>query len=294
MAILDIEGDFTAGFANFIATLRTADTAGLRPDELQFSETMQNPTRLFGASFEGTISQAAATGTIDTVDASLTTVIPGRITKTYDFTFTGLDTVFESVFTISGGFFSYSERQLLLSFDGRDYTVTGSDADDKIGRSTQFSFGGNDAIDAGKGKDIVKSGAGADMLKGGAARDKLYGENGNDTLAGQGGRDVLVGGRGQDVLQGGAGNDRLVGGAQKDTLTGGKGADVFVFGTDGKTDRVLDFRIGVDRIETQAATGIADLKIKTVTAGALVTDGTTKMLLAGIDGDDLGAADFLF
>ena len=132
------------------------------------------------------------------------------------------------------------------------------------------------------------------MVKGGAARDKIYGGSGSDTLLGQGGNDVLVGGGGLDTLKGGAGKDRLSGGAQKDVLIGGKGADVFVFGTDGKTDRVQDFKIGVDHVETQVATKFADLTIKTLSTGAMVTDGTTKMLLEGINGDDLSAGDFLF
>ncbi len=293
MPAIEIEGDFTAGFVTFRDMMRIADSAGLKTNELAFSESLQNPIRLFGASFEGTISTATATGTIDTVDSSLTTVQNG-ITKNYDFTFTGLSTVFESIFTISGGFYSYSERQLLLSFDQLDYDVTGSDQVDKIGRSSAFSFSGDDRIDAGAGRDIVKSGGGLDALFGGAGRDKLYGENGNDVISGQGGNDVLVGGRGQDTLKGGAGKDRLAGGAQKDTLTGGKGADVFVFGSDGKTDRVTDFKRGTDKIEALDATKFSALAINAVSDGAMVVDNGNKLLLVGVDADTLSASDFLF
>lgn len=293
MPNIEIEGDFTTGFANFRDTLRIADSAGLKTDELAFSETFREPTRLFGASFEGEISQTTATGTIDTVDASLTTV-SGGITKNYDFTFTGLSTVFEEIFTISGGFFSYSERQLLLSFEGLDYTVTGSDEADKIGRSSAFTFSGNDTIRADGGRDIVKSGAGADLVNGGAARDKLYGENGNDTLLGGAGNDVLVGGKGLDVLKGGNGKDRLAGGAQKDVLTGGKGADTFVFGSDTKADTVTDFVIGTDKIETLTARKFAQLTIKSSAAGAIVADDGHKLILTGVDADALSKSDFLF
>ncbi|MEL7183939.1 MAG: DUF4214 domain-containing protein, partial [Pseudomonadota bacterium] len=61
--------------------------------------------------------------------------------------------------------------------------------------------------------------------------------------------DTLTGGTGNDQLRGGAGDDVLIDGAGQDDLEGGEGADVFVLVQDGANDRIVDFELGVDRLD---------------------------------------------
>ncbi len=96
-----------------------------------------------------------------------------------------------------------------------------------------------------------------DHLNGTDARDMVEGLAGNDKLYGKGGDDVLLAGAGNDQVHGGDGNDRIDGGSGQDKLTGGLGADVFVFVSEsesprGKSDKILDFQTGIDRIDLSA------------------------------------------
>ena len=88
--------------------------------------------------------------------------------------------------------------------------------------------------------------------------DSLAGGNGNDDLFGGAARDSLGGGNGDDTLSGGGSADRLVGNAGVDTLIGGGGADAFVLRkltdsglTDETRDMILDFTVGIDRIDVR-------------------------------------------
>lgn len=97
----------------------------------------------------------------------------------------------------------------------------------------------------------------ADMITGNAANNILHGMAGADRLTGKDGNDTLLGGADADLLYGDPGNDRLDGGAGQDKMTGGAGADVFVFmlASDTartKSDKVLDFQTGVDKIDLSA------------------------------------------
>ncbi len=101
----------------------------------------------------------------------------------------------------------------------------------------------NDHIRALGGNDTVRAGAGNDQVEGGEGHDTLYGDDGADTLTGNAGNDSLLGGLGSDTLTGGVGND---------TQTGGAGADIFVVTADLGADVILDFELGVDRIDLSA------------------------------------------
>jgi len=77
----------------------------------------------------------------------------------------------------------------------------------------------------------------------------IEGSSGDDRLTGTAGQDRLEGGRGNDELSGANGSDTLVGGSGNDTLSGGAGSDVFVLNiSEAGTDRILDFKSGMDRI----------------------------------------------
>ena len=65
------------------------------------------------------------------------------------------------------------------------------------------------------------------------------------------GNDTVVGGDGDDTISGGKGDDRL---------TGGKGADTFVVSgsnlVPADVDKIVDFKVGEDKISFDADTGI--------------------------------------
>ena len=78
------------------------------------------------------------------------------------------------------------------------------------------------------------------------------------TLLGGGGNDILIGGKGSDILVGGAGNDTLWGGEQYGF--GDNAEDIFAwqaddFGRVGSvaTDTIMDFEVGIDKIDLSDA-----------------------------------------
>lgn len=309
MPQLDVEGDFAAGFVQFIDRLFTANTAGVYPDRVRLSN-IENRT-LFNADFDGPFNTSTSIGTIEEISTGLTDANP-PITRLWDFEFSGLSIAFDSVFTLINNTYLISYAGLTTGLAGQDYDVTGSDKDDQIASNTDFTFSGYDVFELGDGNDLVRAGGGNDRVLGEDGRDKLFGNGGNDTLIGGrdkdllnagAGRDTLLGGKGRDTLNGGngsdilngqAGHDRLMGGKHKDELTGGAGRDTFVFSADRALDTITDFELGLDKLETLVASRFRDLEIRDHRDGALVLDGTHKMLLEGIDADDLGARDFLF
>lgn len=149
---------------------------------------------------------------------------------------------------------------------------------------TAFAKGGNDELSGTAQRDNFYGGAGNDELFGQGGNDRLvdtrgnndiFGGNGNDTIVGGGGtldaegnagNDTLIGGIGDDTLDGGAGNDilrgdpsgsfisgddTLIAGAGNDVLEGGGGADTFVFSETTGSNRILDFEVGVDRVDLE-------------------------------------------
>lgn len=146
---------------------------------------------------------------------------------------------------------------------------------------------GNDVLEGEDGDDTLRGKRDDDLLLGGSGDDTLWGGNGNDTLDGEAddddlfgargrdqlnggfGDDTLNGGRGTDTLDGGAGNDTLTGGRKADTLTGGAGSDTFRYADLGESllsngiaitfDRITDFAIGTDRIESINAVSASNI-----------------------------------
>lgn len=121
------------------------------------------------------------------------------------------------------------------------------------------------------------------------ARAVLALGGGNDLALGGAGDDVIAGGTGRDVLDGAAGDDRLTGGAQ---------GDRFHFIDGFGHDRITDFQDGADRLDFSDHFGVdrlRDLTIRQVGDGVTVADGDGGVVtLAGVDRQDIGAADFLF
>jgi Ca2+-binding RTX toxin-like protein len=102
---------------------------------------------------------------------------------------------------------------------------------------------------------VVGDGAGR-ALTGNELANQIFGAGGDDDLAGAADKDRLDGGEGDDVLTGGLGRDQLI---------GGLGSDRFVFGsvaeigrTASTSDRVLDFEVGLDRLDLSGLDALPD------------------------------------
>jgi Ca2+-binding RTX toxin-like protein len=123
----------------------------------------------------------------------------------------------------------------------------------------------------GNGDDVIRGVANQDLAT--HAPDILFGDDGNDTIVG------------------GNGDDRIAGGAGDDMLTGLGGADLFVFSAhESGADTITDFVAGTDKI---LLSGAADHATADSDQGAVITFGSTTILLAGVHAADLDAADFL-
>jgi len=153
----------------------------------------------------------------------------------------------------------------------------------------------NDVFNAGSGTDVIFSNAGSDRLLLGAGNDAAVGGTGNDTIAGGGGNDLIIGNAGRDVLSGGLNRDTIEGGTGADRVQGDSGADVFVFrGADGR-DVILDFELGLDRINIlNGATSFVQIVVTDVGLDTHLGIGSTIVVLKNIDAAALTPASFTF
>ena len=108
--------------------------------------------------------------------------------------------------------------------------MAGSSAINGTGNALANTVVGNSAA------NVLDGGSGDDFLQGLAGNDSLYGQAGNDRLEGSDGTDVLTGGAGRDDLVGGSGSDRFDFDLAGDSVVGAG-------------DQILDFGVGVDRID---------------------------------------------
>lgn len=165
-------------------------------------------------------------------------------------------------------------------------TANGSAAADSIRGSREA-----DTIMAAEGNDSVGARAGDDVVDG---------EAGDDVLRGQVGRDVLDGGADDDRIEGGAGRDIIMDGTGMDILFGGAGRDVFVMTQDGVSDRIMDFELGLDRINLSAfGVSFNQLEIRDTAAGFVAVEVGGEVLaiadgVGGLQAADLSADDFVF
>ena len=171
-------------------------------------------------------------------------------------------------------------NDVITTLDGND-RITGGAGNDTIatggGNDTITFQGGNsgfDTIDGGAGTDTILALAnntviGLTSLSGieaisaaGLKGVTIQGSAGNDTFDFSGVTLTnilsLRGGAGNDTIIGSGAADTILGQAGIDTLSGGGGADRFVFsalselGFGTSADRILDFEVGLDKIDLSA------------------------------------------
>ncbi|MEM8992608.1 MAG: Ig-like domain-containing protein [Pseudomonadota bacterium] len=118
------------------------------------------------------------------------------------------------------------------------------------------------------------------------------------------GDDVVLGRGGQETIFGGSGDDWIAGGTGDDMLTGGAGEDIFIFGRNGGTDVITDFRSGGARdlidVGDMDLGSFAELQATYVPelGGTALTAHNTTIFLSGFElgasGDgDLTVLDFV-
>ncbi len=131
---------------------------------------------------------------------------------------------------------------------------------------TQFS------MNIPNGSNIIRGGAVVDILTGTAENDTIFGHGRSDELRGMGGDDRLIDGRGNDLLW------------------GGEGADVFEFIADGRKDYIMDYEIGVDKIDLRDADMLyyyEDIDFTPTADGATLTYGEEQVIITSMDATPL-------
>ena len=107
---------------------------------------------------------------------------------------------------------------------------------------------------------------------------------------------LRVGTDGANSLTGTAADDILLDGGGADVLTGGAGADLFVLAEDGARDTIMDFQIGVDRIDVSAWGGLystLQLEVRSLSYGIDIRYGDERIILRTEDGASLDLDDLL-
>lgn len=190
--------------------------------------------------------------------------------------------------TINGG----NGEDLIYGGSNDDWINGGADNDEIFGDH------GKDRLNGGAGDDDIYGGKSNDRLFGGLGEDELYGGSGNDRLDGGDDADILDGGGQRDVLFGVNGDDIIIGGKGNDRMTGGAGADTFVFSGVTNNDRILDFEVGVDKIDLfdlgPLTLGV-DVTIEQ-TGGNVRIEllGSNTLILQGVNLENLSESDFIY
>lgn len=201
---------------------------------------------------------------------------------------------------------------------GGDDRITGGGAVRLVGDAWDVEVGanvtgGDDVLRGGRGSQILVGDFGAlqddsaiggdDIIRGGRGDDFIFGEfeigrigrvkQGADRLFGNAGDDHIYGQAGFDKLWGGTGDDVLSGGPGRDVIFTGSGHDTVEVGPLDGFEVVRDFDLSFDHIDlTTSATSFDDLEIRERRGDALIVSDHTRILLVGVDGDDLDASHF--
>ncbi|WP_432257141.1 calcium-binding protein [Limimaricola sp. AA108-03] len=98
---------------------------------------------------------------------------------------------------------------------------------------------------------------------------------------------LQLGSAADETLSGGAGDDILRDGGGSDRLWGGAGSDIFVLDADGRTDRIIDFEQGIDRLDLSAwpmLRDVSQLEMRVEGAVLRLGYGSETLLLQGANG----------
>lgn len=184
-----------------------------------------------------------------------------------------------------------TQPDLALLGDGRIvFTYTSVNGDRDIHASILDTRGNK--ILGTSDKDFITARIEGGTIKAKAGNDKLFGQESKDKLYGQDGKDKLFGGGGKDKLYAGEG---------KDQLTGGGGKDTFIFNKHEDKNTIKDFENGKDKIDLKdynfASKAAALSHFYEIGSGSNDKLGFnykgTKIVVKGIDMDDLNGADII-
>lgn len=114
--------------------------------------------------------------------------------------------------------------------------------------------------------------------------------------------DLIIGSAGDDTIHADHGNDRIIDGDGADTLVGNGGSDVFIFVEDDHQDKIMNFQMGLDRIDLSAwglVYSIAELEIISLSGGGEIRFGDNSLIINTSTGrmlteDDLNESHFIF
>ncbi|MFZ1026923.1 MAG: calcium-binding protein [Limnoraphis robusta] len=237
----------------------------VEPDDLLTHVNEPSPARL--AALEAETEEIFGTANDDVFNAG---DINGEFDGNHDSVFAGPgDDLIDATQAVIPGFPSLAGNNSLYGGEGND-TIAGGFQKDRI-----FGDDGDDVL-RGDGNSRLPGGTvgGDDTIEGGNGDDRIGGKAGNDLLLGGEGDDRIWGDDGDDIINGGSGNDTLTG----DDFSGGEGADTFVLNIAEGIDTIVDFEVGIDRLDLSGtdATSIDDL--------VLTQEGAnTQISFAGFD-----------
>ena len=92
---------------------------------------------------------------------------------------------------------------------------------------------------------------------------------------------LVIGANGGDTLVGGTKADMLVAGTGSQTMTGAAGRDTFVVSSTGVNAVITDFKVGQDKLKFENL-GTAKPKVTTENGNAVISVGTSKVILVGV------------
>jgi len=153
---------------------------------------------------------------------------------------------------------------------------------DTIADALNTSLGNVSALTAYQNGDHIKVFAGSPLDGGisefevdlGDVGPTFIGGTTSDTLSGTSSDNIIFGDSGDDVLRGKGGADILIDGAGQDVLDGGAGADIFALSNDKQHDIILDFQMGLDRLDLsnyELLRSVSQIAVESHNDGATLT-----------------------
>ncbi|MET1412189.1 calcium-binding protein [Roseibium sp. HPY-6] len=187
--------------------------------------------------------------------------------------------VFASGITIDQINVTYSEDDLVLTFDGRSGSIAILEALREVSWYQEYQIEWFEFSDGTRlsHTDFLNQ----TYFSGTDQSDDIFGTYGNDVLNGGDGDDILNGGRGDDDHYGGAGNDLIIANQGADTFDGGADVDTLDF-TFAAGDEVFDLTAGTVAFESGGSETI--LNFENLIAGS----GDNRIIGSSVDNQFTG------